>query len=44
VLEEIANKNPATRNDLRVLMQYIPWRFEHYGNQILAVIHHKELE
>ena len=41
VMELIANKAPATRNELRELMQEIPWRFEHYGRQILAAIQHK---
>ena len=44
VMEDIAIKGAATRNDLRRLMENIPWRFDHYGNQILAVIHHQELE
>jgi len=44
VMEDIAIKGPATRNDLRGLMENIPWRFDHYGSQILAVIHHKESE
>ncbi len=43
-MEDIAIKGAATRNDLRRLMENIPWRFDHYGNQILAVIHHQELE
>lgn len=44
VMELIANKAPATRNGLCDLMQEVPWRFEHYGDQILALIHHKESE
>ncbi|MRR29710.1 hypothetical protein EG834_05160, partial [bacterium] len=44
VMEDIAIKGAATRNDLRRLMENIPWRFDHYGSQILAIIHHKELE
>ena len=42
VLEEIAIKAPATSDELRMLMKELPWRFEQYGNRILAAIHQKE--
>ncbi len=37
VLESIAHDNPRTLDDLKTLMQDLPWRFEHFGEKILAV-------
>lgn len=38
-LEAIAEANPATLEDLRALMAALPWRREHYAEQIWKVLH-----
>jgi len=40
-MEKIAVQNPADLTELKGLMKKIPWRFEHYGKDILASIHSK---
>ncbi len=42
ILEEIAHHNPANSQALQMIMQSVPWRFNRYGNQILAELHKKE--
>jgi ribonuclease D len=41
-MEKIATANPGNLTELHVLMQKVPWRFERYGNAILAAITRKE--
>lgn len=38
VLEEIAHTCPRTLNELASVMHDLPWRFEQFGKQILAMI------
>ncbi len=40
VLEAIAQVNPATLEDLATVMHDIPWRLDHFGKNILRVLHH----
>ena len=40
ILYLIAEANPCSLNDLRRLMQVVPWRFEQYGQEILKVLGH----
>ena len=42
ILEEIAIQAPTTLIALHVLMKDIPWRYEHFGSQILAALYEKE--
>lgn len=42
VLEEIAHYAPGSREALQMIMKAVPWRFERYGDAILAVLHTKE--
>jgi ribonuclease D len=39
VLLEITNKNPESMDQLAEIMKDIPWRYEHFGEQILTVLH-----
>jgi len=39
ILEEIAHANPQKLDDLRLIMQPVPWRFEQYGEEILQALH-----
>lgn len=38
LLFELAEKNPADLTSLEHILQPVPWRFEHFGNQILKVL------
>jgi ribonuclease D len=38
VLGLIAEQNPRSREDLAEIMRPYPWRFEHYGDQILNLL------
>jgi ribonuclease D len=38
-LEAIALADPQNLDELSPLMAHLPWRFETYGNQILAAMH-----
>lgn len=42
-LEEIARVNPAGLDDLAPLMQLLPWRLNHYGQEIVQSIHPREM-
>ena len=37
LLVDIAEKHPATLNELSELMHYFPWRFQQFGSMILSV-------
>lgn len=39
ILEIIAQNNPQRIDELQAIMQPIPWRFEHFGSQLLKVLH-----
>lgn len=39
ILLDITQQNPDTMNELAEIMKEIPWRYEHFGEQILTVIH-----
>jgi hypothetical protein len=38
VLETLARKNPANRQQLEEIMKDIPWRLEKYGDEIARII------
>lgn len=38
ILENIAGSHPKDVAELKVIMQDVPWRFRHYGEEILQVI------
>jgi ribonuclease D len=38
VLEQIAESRPKNLSDLKALMRSIPWRFSHFGREILKVV------
>lgn len=38
IMEAIARANPAQQGELAVVMKDIPWRFNHFGVEILSVI------
>ena len=38
ILEEIVSRQPQTMADLQEIMRSIPWRFEHFGDELLQVI------
>jgi len=38
VLEWIAQSCPSTLEELRGLMNTIPWRFQNFGSEILRII------
>ena len=40
ILETIAQEDPQHLDVLAQIMQDTPWRFEHYGQQLMQVIHH----
>jgi len=40
-MEKIASKNPRNLVELKALMKKIPWRFDHYGREIIDTIHPK---
>jgi ribonuclease D len=42
ILEDIAQNNPQKIEDLAVVMQPTPWRFERFGGQIFRVLHPPE--
>ncbi len=37
-LEKIATANPTTMDNLANLMEDVPWRFKHFGTQILEIL------
>lgn len=39
VMEGIAERAPRTLEQLQDIMSEIPWRFEHFGSQILNIVH-----
>lgn len=39
----LAKANPCTLQDLQGLMHAVPWRFEHYGEQILHILNHRKI-
>lgn len=38
LLYAVASKNPRTSRDLKKILAQVPWRFEHFGDQILDVL------
>ena len=42
LMEQIAQVNPRQRDGLDALLRDLPWRKEHFGNAILAVIEEQE--
>ena len=38
VMYAIAARNPNSREQLAEVMEQLPWRFEEYGDQILATL------
>jgi ribonuclease D len=38
ILEKIASENPKGKEDLKLIMNDIPWRYQHFSEQILSVI------
>jgi ribonuclease D len=42
ILEEVASQNPQTLSSLQTIMTSIPWRFVHFGTEILNVIKEKK--
>jgi ribonuclease D len=38
ILEDIAGAKPANPEELQTLMAEIPWRYKHFGAEILTVI------
>ncbi len=38
ILENIAGKNPKNKEELQVEMAEIPWRFNHFGSEIMEVV------
>ncbi len=40
-LEAVAGSNPNTLEDLKHVLTDLPWRWEHYGREILAVIQNR---
>jgi ribonuclease D len=42
-LESIAAANPKSTNELTGLMSAVPWRYEHFGKEIIKVIKQQEV-
>ena len=42
ILEEIAKENPSELSRLKGIMQEIPWRYNHFGREILALLKEQE--
>ena len=42
ILEEVVAANPQSLPDLQIYMQSVPWRFSHFGVEILNVIKEKK--
>ena len=42
ILEEVVAANPQSLPDLQISMQSVPWRFSHFGVEILNVIKEKQ--
>jgi len=38
ILEDIAGRRPKDAHGLKEVMEEVPWRFNHYGGEILQVI------
>ena len=38
IMEQIAERNPTTLGELETIMQVVPWRFAHFGDDILSVL------
>ncbi len=38
ILENIVGANPSNLEDLQSIMSEVPWRYKHFGSEILAVI------
>jgi ribonuclease D len=38
IMEQIAERNPASLGELKTIMQMVPWRFAHFGNDIHSVL------
>ena len=38
ILEDIAGQKPKDASELKVLMTEVPWRFDHFGREILIVL------
>lgn len=43
-VETVAEVNPTTQKELKEILQLIPWRNEHFGKEILAVLKKQETE
>ena len=43
-MQSIAERNPKTIEELSELMPNSPWRLEHFGSEILRVVHLKEIK
>lgn len=41
LMETLAEKNPVNLEDLEKVMSAAPWRFQHYGDQILQILRGK---
>ena len=39
IMMGIIHQNPNTMDQLAEIMKEIPWRYEHFGEEILTVIH-----
>jgi ribonuclease D len=42
MMQEIAARNPADLRELRQVMKPVPWRFEHFGKDLLDRLQSKE--
>lgn len=42
LVTSLAEHNPCNLQELKSLMHEVPWRFEHFGDQILQVINHRK--
>ena len=40
IMQELAAEAPQTKKTLRAIMREIPWRYKHFGDQILKVLVH----
>ncbi len=38
MMEKIAMQNPTTNPEMEIVMKELPWRFQHFGDQILEII------
>lgn len=42
LVQSLAEQNPLNLQELKAMMNEVPWRFEHFGHQILQTLNHRK--